>query len=291
MKECDDNQELEGLKLFCEAATDYIANGGEERYLTKVDKVLGMYALTEITQELLDTKARELYPAVSNASLVRWFYSPVIAVMNFSAIREWCPARKFEKPKIKQKPTEWAEKAWFIKFWDKCSPDLRRITIFLPYTGCRITEALELTWDRVNLKQRWAYIPETKNNESRTVNLPKIVVEALLEIPKENRHGKVFPLWADFRAVNWAIRRVCTKHKLKYLSTHKIGSHTYGTWMRRDAGLDAIGLVGTKRWKDLRSAARYSHTHASEESKKSDLLLEINPSKKRAERKKSNKIK
>ncbi|WP_260855660.1 site-specific integrase [Mesorhizobium amorphae] len=48
--------------------------------------------------------------------------------------------------------------------------------------------------------------------------------------------------------------------------------HTWATWMRRYAGLDTRGLVGTGRWRDEKSAARYEHVVASEESKRADLL-------------------
>jgi hypothetical protein len=42
--------------------------------------------------------------------------------------------------------------------------------------------------------------------------------------------------------------------------------------MRRYAGLDTRGLLGTTRWKDAKSAARYEHVVVSEESRKADLL-------------------
>jgi hypothetical protein len=35
--------------------------------------------------------------------------------------------------------------------------------------------------------------------------------------------------------------------------------------MRRYGGVDALGLVGTGRWKDPRSAARYAHVVTREE--------------------------
>ena len=53
--------------------------------------------------------------------------------------------------------------------------------------------------------------------------------------------------------------------------------------MMREAGLDIKGLVDTRRWKDLRSAARYAHTSTSEANKKSDALPTINVCKQRAE--------
>ena len=48
--------------------------------------------------------------------------------------------------------------------------------------------------------------------------------------------------------------------------------HTYATWMRRYGGLDERGLVGTGRWKDQKSVARYAHVVTTEEAQKADSL-------------------
>jgi hypothetical protein len=42
--------------------------------------------------------------------------------------------------------------------------------------------------------------------------------------------------------------------------------------MRRYGGADLQGLVATGRWRDERSAARYTHTAASDEWDRTDLL-------------------
>jgi hypothetical protein len=48
--------------------------------------------------------------------------------------------------------------------------------------------------------------------------------------------------------------------------------YTYGTWMRRYAGLDTKGLVGTGRWKSEQSASRYAHLVPSEDAVKAAEL-------------------
>ena len=42
--------------------------------------------------------------------------------------------------------------------------------------------------------------------------------------------------------------------------------------MRRYGGADTRGLLGTGRWRDEKSARRYEHVVASEDSKRADLL-------------------
>ncbi len=281
-------QKVEGnTKLLIEAAVYYFKAGGERRYLEPLMETLGMHLLTEVDQVFLDSKGRELMPSVVNATLVRQFYTPLIALHRFSAIRGWCPAKIFTKPKIKEPATDWAELDWFHTFWQHCDADMFRITIFLPYTGCRISECLALEWEDVRLKGKSAYIRKTKNGEPRTVNLPDVLVEALSGVPEVLRTGKVFP-WKNYSSVNRRIKSTVKKIKeehgitIKYLTTHKIGSHTYGTWMLRETDLGIKGLVDTRRWKDLRSAMRYAHTSTSSANKKSDNLPTINMCKIRA---------
>ena len=48
--------------------------------------------------------------------------------------------------------------------------------------------------------------------------------------------------------------------------------HTYGAWMRRYAGSDTAGLVGTGAWKSRQAAAVYEHVEVSEEAKKAAML-------------------
>jgi len=51
--------------------------------------------------------------------------------------------------------------------------------------------------------------------------------------------------------------------------------HTWATWMRRYGGADLQGLVATGRWRDPRSAAGYTHTAASAEWERTDLLPDM----------------
>lgn len=257
-----------GERFFAEAAIEYIKKGGEKRYMEKINEMIGHYPLSEIDQNLLDTKARQAYPNVKNSSLARWFYTPVIAVMNTAVKLKWAHYQKFEKPKVTRPAPDWAEIEWLEKFWEYPNDKMRALTTFLPYTGCRISECLSLTWDRVNLDEGWAYIPETKNGEHRTVYLPEIVIERLKAIKDE---GQVFK-YSDYNMVNKEIKRICKIQKLPYKSSHKVGSHTYATLMRRYAGSDSVGLVATGRWKDPRSTEIYAHAKLTDEAKKASLL-------------------
>lgn len=265
-----------GKKTFADAVEAYIRKGGEERFTEKLKDRLGPFPLDDLGQEVIDRTARDLYPAVKTSSLKRFAYDPFCAVMNYAASLGWTPYRKIKKPKAVRPSPKWATPEWFERFWPACSPQLLALTTFLAYTGCRVTEALSLTWDRVDLENASAYIPDTKTKTPRTVHLPPIVMERLQAIRGES---KVFP-WGKKDAVNQAIRRAVNRankgkeedDQIEYLSSHKLGSHTYATWMRKYAGLDQRGLVGTGRWKSLQSTMVYTHTIQSEDARKADNL-------------------
>jgi integrase len=259
-------EERSNKKLFCDALALYLKRGKDLQYYTVINEKLGLYPLDEISQELMDKKAREAYPTQSNSSIVRWFYAPACAVLNYAAkILKWCPPVYIQKPKFTRPPAEWADLEWFEKLWPVCNDKLKALTTFLPYTGCRIGECLELTWEHINLEEGWAYIPKTKNRLPRTVELPEIVIQRLTIIKKDS--GKVFE-YKDRHAAVLALRRACVKAGITYKRPHAIGSHTFATWLRRYQGVDAAGLVATRRWKDPRSTYIYAHASTSEEAKK-----------------------
>lgn len=145
---------------------------------------------------------------------------------------------------------------------------------FLCCTGVRLGQALTLTCDKVTMGEAFAYVAETKNDDPRGVHLPPIVVAALANHPRGMERGKekVFRFRKCGRLYTWLAEvKAAAGPDVAFCSFHTF-RHTWATWMRRYAGLDTRGLVGTGAWRDEKSAARYEHVVVSEESRKADLL-------------------
>ncbi|MEM6359395.1 MAG: tyrosine-type recombinase/integrase [Bacteroidota bacterium] len=275
------------VSTFADAVDVYLTHGGEKKFLKTAFDHFGRWKLRDIDQAAVDKGAKLNFKDHKNSSINRLWYDPISAVMHKAAEHGLCEYKRFKKLKVKPVPVKWATPKYFEAFWPYCNKNLRIITTFLPYTGCRITEVLNLDWKDIDLEKKTAFIKTTKTGVSRSVHLPDIVMDALLELP--HRQGCVFSMYKAKDAVNRAIRRTVErinrdirlhnqkhpdspKEELEYLSTHKLGSHTYATWMMRYAGLNPRQMLGTGRWQDIKSVIRYTHTVASEEGQKADLL-------------------
>jgi integrase len=71
------------------------------------------------------------------------------------------------------------------------SRTLADIAAFLLLTGARWSEAAGLTWDRVNLDEKWWYLPDPKNRNPVTLPLSDVAVEILSARPRTGTF--VFP--------------------------------------------------------------------------------------------------
>ena len=267
---------------LADAILSYIENGGETKFLGPINEHLGRYRLSEINQEIIDRAAREAFSTFKHgkktksykkSTVVRQFYTPLAAVLHYASDMGWVPYFRIKKPKAERPPPQWANEKWFAKFFEHAHQDIAAVVTFLAGTGCRISEVLLADWRDTNLKDGWTYVRTTKNGEPRLVYLPPFVVERLR--PYEKDSGRIFSMYASRFSVNQAIERVCAKAGIEYLSSHKVGSHTYATNLSIYAGMDAKGLTATGRWKDPKSTHFYTHFVGREMAKKADALAQI----------------
>jgi integrase len=270
---------------FDEAALAYLESGGDGQYLGRWDPDLDAWTggviphligtpLAGITQQEIDRIAVAMYPAGSAATRNRQVYTPVSAVLKAAGVDF-----RIRRPKgwRGHARTDWLQPEQAFRMFDaaeRVDAEFAILLQFLCYTGCRLNEALGLTCERLTVAEAFCYLPRTKNEDPRGVHLPPVLVAALANHPRGlerggqklfrfRKCGRLYTLMGKVKRAAGADVSFATFHSF---------CHTWATWMRRYGGLDTRGLVGTGRWRDAKSAARYEHVVASEESKRADLL-------------------
>ena len=106
------------------------------------------------------------------------------------------------------------------------------------------------------------------------VYLSPVVVEAIRPYVEEDKET-VFYMYSSRFNVNNELKRTCEKAGIEYLSTHKVGSHTFATNLALYANMDAKALTETGRWKDPKSTHHYTHYIRREQARKADALTQI----------------
>src|SRR5690606_32582557 len=96
-----------------------------------------------------------------------------------------------------------------------------------------------------------------KTGRSRMVRLHPLVVEAMAEL--EMKSGKPIFGYADRWSANQAIKRVCDRAGLKFLSTHKIGRHSFAKRLL-DNGYTLAMVQDAGGWLSMGAVSRnYRH--------------------------------
>jgi integrase len=259
--------------------------GGERRYMGPLVSHFGETPLSAIDQDAIDQAGLALRPGVTGATRNRAIYTPVQAVLRHAGIKLQIRRPKGAKGEVR---TAFLSPEDASAIAAAAHPDLRILLDFLLYTGCRLGEALALTWDDMRLEEGLAWVRTSKNGDPRTILLRKDLRESLAPL---RGAGRVFKHHQGGH-LKWLLRRATLKacgisvperrpdgyetppHRLRWVNFHTY-SHTWATWMRRYGGADVQGLVATGRWRDARVAGRYAHVVAREEWARVEKLPKI----------------
>lgn len=264
---------------FAEAAEGYIKATGNRRYIKRLVLHFNETPIADIDQAAIDAAALVLYPNVTPATRNVCVYTPVSAILHHANVDIKLRRPKGAKGRVRTDYLNPVDAAAIVSAADAVDLEFGILVRFLLYTGCRINEALALTWDQII--DGTAYIATSKNDDPRTMQLRGELGEALEA--RRKPEGRVFRfrqgghlkelLKRSTRAAcglaplpRWqpGTRRRTEPWRLSFVCFHTL-CHTWATWMRRYGGADLQGLVGTGRWRDARSAARYAHIKAHDE--------------------------
>lgn len=136
------------------------------------------------------------------------------------------------------------------------NPYLWPLVILAIETGMRRSELLGLIWDNINLKNRTAYLPDTKNGSSRTVPLSSKAVAVIGNLDKSQAH--LFPVSDNAIRLSWD--KLKKRAKLNDLRFHDLRHEAISRFFERGLSVAEVALISGH--KDPRMLMRYTHLKA-----------------------------
>ena len=223
--------------------------------------LLRMTALTPIkVAEYRDERLKTLAPATVIHELA--YFSAIIN----HARREWGisivnPIPLVKKPPATQGRNRILSEDELSRLYAALTPRVKNanhwmlpLVKFALETAMRRGEILGLRWEYVDLQKRIAFIPLTKNGESRTVPLSSGAIELLRALPIDLK-GRVFPLTG--RQVSAAMERARVKAKLDDWHFHDLRHMAITRLAEKLPNL--IELSAVSGHKSLAMLRRYYH--------------------------------
>lgn len=242
---------------FAQAAIYYLDAGKPRRFIAKVAAYWKDTPVSQITPGAIKDSARILFPTAKPATRNRQVIVPTQAIINFNADAERCAPIRVKRFPVTKRERKHVTEDWLDAFMDHAgTPHLAALACFMFSTGARISEALAVTWDDVNMQAATVRIDSTKIGEERTAHMPQPLVVALANIEGE-RTGRVFKIKSRGNARtqwNGTIRRA----GIEYMSYHCC-RHGFAT-AALQAGLDVITVAKRGGWKSPAHVfATYGH--------------------------------
>lgn len=218
----------------------------DRRYLAKLRDWLGRRAAVE--QGDADEAARALYPGRASETWNRAVYTPLSAVLRHHDVAIRLKRPPMKRPRNRAVSRDVRE-ALIAGAED---PELRLLLLVLFFTGARVSEAIRLTWDRIDLDGRRLRLDATKQDEDQWRPLHDRLIEALANRPGE-RAGSVFR-WRTRAGPRKSLAGLCRRLGLRF--TPHQARHTFATLLV-DAGASLRDVMDAGGWKSIASVARY----------------------------------
>lgn len=249
---------------WAEAVTAYLDHGKGERFILPVLDAFGAMPLSDIGQTEIDRAARKAYPQAAPATLVRQFYTPVIAILNHAAAAKLPGAvvPRIKKPKVAHKPVRWADDDYLAKLLSHCTPRIRAVVMVMTYTGLRVGEVIRLKRSAFTAVKGKVLVGKTKGGKPRLAPLSEATGEAVAAVLAKDEFSPALGLRSR-DSVRGGLAWACKQAGLPYLSAHKIGRHAFAArLLARGNSLETVRQAGG--WASLKVLSdNYGHLEQS----------------------------
>lgn len=244
---------------FAQASIEYRKMGKVPKYLELVEDHWKDTPVKDITRGALRRAAINLLPNGSGAYRNRAVLVPTQAVINYCAELEMCAplrVKRFPEPRRTKEPATWE---WVQAFMAHSSPHLGALAAFMFLTGARISEAVGVTWGKIDLRGARVVIAMGKlGGEERVAHMPPELVAVLANIPSNREpEGQVFP-YAAYDSVRKPWDAAVKRAGIKPVTPHGC-RHGFATTLMH-AGIDPVTVAKRGGWKSAAQLfATYGH--------------------------------
>lgn len=245
----------EAILTFAQAATLYRKAGKPTRFLVKIEDHWKDTPVKQMTTGAIRQAAVELLPDAVGATRNRQVIVPTQAIINHAATMDLCRPIRVPRFPVTKVERDYATWEWIEAFMAHASPHLGALACFMFLTGARITEALSVTWEDVDLARARALVRATKIGAERWAHLPPVLVAAIANIT--DRKETVFRYVSrDTAKPSW--RKAIRRARIKELSFHAC-RHGFATAMLHNR-VDPITTAKAGGWKSAQHVfATYGH--------------------------------
>ena len=191
-------------------------------------KPIARWSMANLSAARIAAYRDERLKEVSSGTVIREL-AYLSAIINH-ARREWGinvpnPVQMVRKPQSPQARSKVLTDEEISKLLQALEPTGRRSHWTKPAvqlalaTAMRRGELLSLKWEHIDLQGRTAFLPDTKNGDSRTVPLSSVAVQVLAELPR-HISGVVIPV--KYFTLDTAFKRGIRRAELENIRFHDL---------------------------------------------------------------------
>ncbi|HJP19527.1 MAG TPA: site-specific integrase [Nitrospinota bacterium] len=267
-------------RLFCEMMEKFvkehrqyrgkiISQNTKESYAHSLKHLLPVFAeipLKKITSERIERYMNDRETEGASPGSINREFSLLSVAFNNAIKWKW---RKFNPCKDIEKLPEDNQRIKYLsatevtKLYAKLPEYLKPIVTVARFTGLRISNILELTWEKVDLFRKVIIIGKTKNGEPLGIPMNHTVSKTLNSLAKllKNNTGLVFQNEANRKRsrhnVSSAFTRACRRAGIEDFRFHDL-RHDFGSNLVQ-RGISIYSVKELMGHKDVRTTQRYAH--------------------------------
>lgn len=255
---------------FQDATVDYLKtkeriSSSQASRISYLNTHLGRTCISKVTNGMFNALLNRTKPRIRPSTYNRHISTfREIALFASKQVSPNIPIQRIYKRQVGKPKPRFLTIEEQERLLNEYNPILRPLFIFLCYQGCRIGEALCLSWADVDLDKRTVTFWQTKNGDFRTIPLHPRVHTTLRSLNRP-REGAVFvstnlkPFKYYYTKSGTVLesthKQACKRANIRGFNIHKWRSH----WASHLAinGVNAHQLMQLAGWSDPRSASHY----------------------------------